>query len=163
MAETRFASFFYAMHRALHYRRALESTVHSAQWNDLKHLKAFIVRAADDVKDPIFWKRIFVLLRALIPILKLLRFADSNKPNMDKVCFYINRARLYLMKSKDDLMDEELFLANYSISKEMEQDGTYDSESECEDEEEESEAVAAFTMDEEDLDALLGNYRVITK
>ena len=64
---------------------ALESTVHSAQWNDLKRLKAFITRAANDVKDKTFWKRLFVLLRALFPLLKLLRCADSNKPNMDKV------------------------------------------------------------------------------
>ncbi|KAL3764415.1 hypothetical protein ACHAW5_001481 [Stephanodiscus triporus] len=34
-AETRFASFFYAMHRALRCHEALESTVHSAQWKDL--------------------------------------------------------------------------------------------------------------------------------
>jgi hypothetical protein len=61
-AETRFASFFYAMHRALRCRRALEATVHSAQWNDLKRVKAFITRSADDVKDATFWKRIFVLL-----------------------------------------------------------------------------------------------------
>ncbi|KAL3765247.1 hypothetical protein ACHAW5_010866 [Stephanodiscus triporus] len=46
-------------------------------------LKAFITRAANDVKDKTFWKRLFVLLRALFPLLKLLRCADSNKPNMD--------------------------------------------------------------------------------
>lgn len=114
-----------AMHHALRCRRALEATVYSAKWNELKHLKAFIIlRAADDLKDSLFWKHIFVLLRALVPLLKLLRFADSNKPNMDKVCFYVNQAKLHLMKSKSDLMNEELFPANYSISKETEQDGT---------------------------------------
>ncbi|KAL3781775.1 hypothetical protein ACHAW5_000941 [Stephanodiscus triporus] len=37
-AETRYASSFYAMHRALRCHEALESTVHSAQWKDLKRL-----------------------------------------------------------------------------------------------------------------------------
>ena len=152
-AETRFASFFYAMHRALRCLAALESTVHSAQWNDLKQLKAFITRAANNVKDKTFWKRLFVLLRALFPLLKLLRCADSNKQNMDKVCFHVNQIRMHLIRSKDDLMDEELFPANYSISKADEEDGNYDSGSECEeDDEEEEQANAAFTVEEEDLD-----------
>ena len=94
--------------------------MHSAQWNDLKRVKAFITRSADNVKDTTFWKRIFVLLRALIPILKLLRYADSNKPNMDKVCFCVHQALVHLRKSKDDLMDEDLFPASYTISKETE-------------------------------------------
>ena len=154
-AETRFASFFYAMHRALRCRAALESTVHLAQWNDLQRLKlkAFITRAANNVKDKTFWKRLFVLLRALFPLLKLLRCADSNKPNMDKVCFHVNQILMHLIRSKDDLMDEEIFPANYSISKADEEDGNYDSGSECEeDDEEEEQANAAFTVEEEDLD-----------
>lgn len=149
-AETRFASFFYAMHRALRCHRALEATVHSAQWNDLKRVKAFITRSADDVKDATFWKRIFVLLRALIPILKLLRYADSNKPNMDKVCFCVHQALVHLRKSKDDLMDEDLFPASYTISKETEEDATFDSDSEGDDEEEREEAD--FTVEEDDSD-----------
>eukprot|EP00956_Cyclotella_meneghiniana_P023034 scaffold44195_cov23-Cyclotella_meneghiniana.AAC.1 len=128
-AETGFASFFLAMQRPLCCRRALESTVHSAKWTEMKRLKPFIVRSADD----------------------LLRFADSNKPNMDVVCFYVNRARIHLMKSKEDLMNEELFPSDYSISKETEQDATYDSDSEC-DEEESAELVNIITEDEEDLD-----------
>ena len=51
-------------------------------------------------------------------------------------------------------MDEELFPANYSISKADEEDGNYDSGSECEedDDEEEEQAIPAFTAEEEDLD-----------
>ena len=51
---------------------------------------------------------------------------------MDKVCFHVNQIRMHLIRSKDDLMDEELFPANYSISKADEEDGNYDSGSECE-------------------------------
>lgn len=151
-AETRFASIFYAMHRALRCRRALESTIHSAQWNDLKRLKAFITRAAEDVKDNTFWKRIFVLLRALFPLLKLLRCADSNKPNMDKVCYHLFQTRQHLIMSKDDLMDEKLFPANYTISRETELDGVYDSDIEFEDDEDEEDGANFVTDDEDDLD-----------
>ncbi|KAL3770854.1 hypothetical protein ACHAW5_000451 [Stephanodiscus triporus] len=49
-------------------------------------------------------------------------------------------------------MDEELFPANYSISKVDKEDGNYDSGSECEDDEEEEQAIPAFTAEEEDLD-----------
>jgi len=60
---------------------------------------------------------------------------------------------MHLIRSKDDLMDEELFPANYSISKADEEDGDYDSGSECEeDDEEEKQANAAFTAEEKDLD-----------
>lgn len=155
--DTRFASFFYAMHRALRCRSALESTVHSVAWGDLKRLKPFIYRAADDVKDPMFWKRIFVLLRALFPLLKLLRLADSNTPNMDKVCYYVNQTRLHLMRSKDDLMNEDIFPTFISITKETEEDAQFDSGSEYASSDEETdnndaESGAEFTMDNEDLD-----------
>eukprot|EP00956_Cyclotella_meneghiniana_P045137 scaffold355473_cov126-Cyclotella_meneghiniana.AAC.1 len=50
-AETRFASVFYAMHRAVRCKKALEATVHSAAWTDMKGVKAFILRAAKDVDD----------------------------------------------------------------------------------------------------------------
>jgi len=50
-------------------------------------------------------------------------------------------------------MDEELFPANYSISKVDVEDGNYDSGSECEDgDEEEEQANAALTAEEEDSD-----------
>jgi hypothetical protein len=75
----------------------------------MKKVKAFIVGAAKDVDDKLFWKRIFVFLWALFPLLKLLRRADSNHPNMDNICYYLNQTCLHLIKSKNDLMDENLF------------------------------------------------------
>jgi hypothetical protein len=138
------------MHRALRCRTALEATVHSVAWTDLKRQKAFIHRAAEDVKDKLFWKRIFILLRALFPLLKLLRMADSNEPNMDKVVFYLNLTREHLIKSRADLSDKELFPTSFKISEEVVGDANY------EDDEEEDDDVdlggASFACDEEDLD-----------
>ena len=155
--DTRFASFFYAMHRALRCRKPLESTVHSAAWSDLKRPKPFIVRSADDVKNPVFWKQLFVLLRALFPLLKLLRLADSNEPNMDKVCFYVEQTRLHLVKSKDALMDEELFPTSVTISKETEEDANYEDDdeyatSDVEEEEDVTSHDGDYGIDEEEED-----------
>ena len=151
--ETRFASFFYSMHRALRCRSALEATVHSVAWKDLKRQKPFINRAAEDVKDDMFWKRIFFLLRALYPLLKLLRMADSNKPNMDKVCFYLNLTREHLVKSRDDLCREDIFPSSYEITKEVEADASYDDDEDDEESSDDSDDGGAdFTLEEEDQD-----------
>jgi hypothetical protein len=151
--ETRFASFFYSMHRALHCRGALEATVHSVAWKDLKRQKPFINRAAEDVKDEMFWKRIFFLLRALYPLLKLLRMEDSNKPNMDKVCFYLHLTREHLVKSRDDLCRDDIFPSTYKITKEIEADASYeDEEGGADENNDESDDGADFTVEEQELD-----------
>lgn len=151
--ETRFASFFYSMHRALRCRGALEATVHSVAWKDLKRQKPFIHRAAADVKDEMFWKRIFFLLRAIYPLLKLLRMADSNKPNMDKVCYYLHLTREHLVKSRDNLCCNDIFPSSYKITKEVEADASYEDDEDCADEsDDESDDGADFTVEEQELD-----------
>ena len=72
------AGFFYAMHRALRLKGALEVTVHSAGWKALKKKDEVIKRTAEDIKDKDHWQRVYVLLRSLWPVLKLLRISDSN-------------------------------------------------------------------------------------
>ena len=98
----------------------------------------------------------FLLLRALFPLLKLLRLADSNSPNMDKVCYYVEQTRLHLLKSKDDLMDETIFQSNVSVSTETEEDAQYDDDEEFatsdDDEDEDSTGDDGFVFDEEELD-----------
>jgi hypothetical protein len=141
------------MHRALRCRGALEATVHSVAWKDLKRQKPFINRAAEDVKDEMFWKRIFFLLRALYPLLKLLRMADSNKPNMDKVCFYLHLTREHLVKSRDDLCRDDIFPSTYKITKEVEADASYeDDEGGADENNDESDDGADFTVEEQELD-----------
>ena len=116
----------------------------------MKKVKTFIIRAASDVDDKLFWKRIFVLLRALFPLLKLLRRADSNHPNMDKICYYLNQTRLHLIKSKDDLMDENLFPTTFKIDRDTEYCSSEDDSVGHEDKE-----VEDFTLDEELLDVYM--------
>jgi hypothetical protein len=69
---------------------------------------------------------------------------------MDKVCLCVHQAQEHLSKSKDDLMDEDLFPTNYTISKETEEDATFDSDLEGDDKDEREEAD--FTVEEDDSD-----------
>ena len=133
--------------------------MHSAVWAELKRPKPFILRAAEDVKNPLFWKQLFLLLRALFPLLKLLRLADSNAPNMDKVCYYVEQTRLHLLKSKDDLMNEDIFPSSTTISKETEEDAQYDdedeyvhSDEEMDDQDGDNALTTSYEIDEEELD-----------
>ena len=73
----------------------------------------------------LFWKRLFILLRSLFPLLKLLRLADSNKPNMYKVVFYLNTTRNHLKKSKDDLSNETIFPRSFAITSKTHEDAHY--------------------------------------
>ena len=107
--ETRMAGYFYAMHRALRLKPALEATVHSTPWKNLKRNDPIIKRAASDIKDANHWQRLYILLRALWPVLKLLRISDSNKPGMDKIVYLVHKARMSLENSTEFLSDCELF------------------------------------------------------
>ena len=80
--DIRIAGFHYAIHRALHMRKTLEVTVISQKWEALKK-KSIMNRATEDVRCAKYWKRNYVLLRSLWPLLKLLCLADANKPGMD--------------------------------------------------------------------------------
>jgi hypothetical protein len=106
--DTRMAGFFYALHRALRLRTALEATVANQKWHALER-KPIMKRAEEDIKCAKYWKSSYVLLRAVFPLLKLLRLSDSNKPGMDKMYYYINQARSSLEKSKESLNDDNLF------------------------------------------------------
>ena len=145
------AGFFYAMHRALRLSKSLLATVHSAKWEALKNKKAIILRAAVDIKDDAYWKRVYIVLRAFWPVLKLLRIADSNKAGMDKIYFLTHKASLALEKSKESLDDDTLFSVEDLVDAEA--DAIYlDSEDE-EDLEDEGEGDV-FEEEEEEDDSL---------
>jgi hypothetical protein len=146
------------MHHAPRCRSALEATVHSVAWKDLKRHKPFINHAAEDVKDEMFWKRIFIHLRALYPFLKLLRMADSNKPNMDKVCFYLHLTREHLVKSRDNLCRDDIFPSSYKSTKEVEADASYeDDEGGVDENNDELDDGADVVVEEQELDVYTVN------
>ena len=65
--------------------------------------------AVRDIKDNKFWKCIYILLRAVFPALRLLRYCDKNKPAMDKIFFLLHRTTVALENSEQFLNDKSLF------------------------------------------------------
>ncbi len=91
-AGTRFATLFYAMHRALRMKPALKASIHNPSFASLSkhdHVTAAIV----DIKDEVFWKAIYCLLRAVFPALKALQYCDSNIPAINKIYFSVEASR----------------------------------------------------------------------
>ncbi len=92
-ATTRMASWFYAMMRVLRQKDVLKSTVHSVMFRDLA--KNDKVRGAViDIENEVFFKALYILLRAVFPAIRALRFADSNEPMMDKIYFFSKRTQM---------------------------------------------------------------------
>ena len=143
-ATTRFATWFYAFVRLLRMKDVLVATIHqlkfrALQLNDRDRL------AVLDIQDPIFWKALYTLLRAVYPGLRNLRMADGNKPAMDQSYYLTHRATIAINKSIDLLNDEILFSSandDYLISEQNEvfgDNGNEEEEEEDEDEDEEEE------------------------
>ena len=107
-ATTRMASWFYAMMRVLRQKDVLKSTVHSVMFRDLA--KNDKVRGAViDIENEVFFKALYILLRAVFPAIRALRFADSNEPMMDKIYFFSQRMQMALTKSVDLFNEKEIF------------------------------------------------------
>ena len=62
--------FFYDLHRALCLNQSLKVTVGTPTWLFLKK-KPIMTRSEKDIKDDVYWKRLYALLRAICTILKL--------------------------------------------------------------------------------------------
>jgi hypothetical protein len=107
-AGTRFATWFYSMHRLLRLKPSLLATIHQPQFTQLP-LNDRCRLAVKDIENPIFWKALYVLLRCVFPHLRFLRYCDSNTPVMDKLYFLCHRATESLEKSFKDEDQKSLF------------------------------------------------------
>lgn len=107
-ASTRFATWFYAMMRILRQKDVLRSTIHTQKFLDLPKNET-MKAAVKDISNDVFFRALFVLLRAVFPALRALRFTDSNTPMMDKIHYFTIRTQLALEKSVSHLNDEEMF------------------------------------------------------
>ncbi len=107
-ASTRFATWFYAMMQFLRLKDALLSTVHQVAFKELA--KTDVIRVTImDISNPKFFKALYVLLRAVFPTIRALRYCDKGEPCMDKIFFLTYCATQALQRSKELLNDEELF------------------------------------------------------
>ncbi len=87
---TRFATWFYAMHRALWMKPVLKATIHNPSFVSPSKIDR-VAGAINDIEDEVIWKAIYFLLCAVFPALKVLRYCDSNIPAMDKIYFLVKQ------------------------------------------------------------------------
>jgi len=96
------------MMRLLRQKDVLRSTIHTQKFLDLPKNET-MRQAVMDISSDLFFKALFVLLRAVFPALRALRFTDSNIPMMDKIYYFTLRTQFALEKSVSDLNDEDMF------------------------------------------------------
>ena len=123
-AGTRMASWFYGMMRLLRLKQPLKATIHQQQFRDLT-LNGSAKAAVHDIEDDKFWKCLYVLLRAVYPALRALRYCDSNSPVMDKIYFLSHRTTEAIKQSQDFFNEVGLFstdgLEDMDLASEMNQ------------------------------------------
>jgi hypothetical protein len=116
------ATWFYAMMRILRLKDALLATIHQAQFRDLA--KNDRIRGAIlDISDHNYFRALYVLLRAVFPAIRALRYCDKGEPSMDKIYYLTFRATEALKRSVDLLNDSTLFtnIDSLSLQEEMAQ------------------------------------------
>jgi hypothetical protein len=107
-AGTQMALCFYAMIQLLCLQQPLKATIHQQKFLDLT-LTNSAKGAVQDINDENFWKCMYILLCAVFPALRALRYCDSNTPCMDKIYYLSHRTMVAIKNSQDDLNDERLF------------------------------------------------------
>ena len=136
-------------------KRALLMSINSKQWEDLKK-SAREKKAEEDVECVETWRGMFIFIRSVFPAIKALRLADSNRPGMDKIYFFVHKTSLALDKSAPDLDDRLLFPKVSTVAAEEDDEddfpesdeGSKDDEAEAGDED--SVDTEATDTDEED-------------
>lgn len=78
------AGYFYAFHRLLRLKPALEATIASVEFQALQLSKPFISSALKFIRDKEMWKALYALTRCLFPALRVLRLADRSEPGFDR-------------------------------------------------------------------------------
>ena len=114
-ATSRMASWFYSMMRMLRLRNTLEATIAQKKFRELM-LNQKQKLAVADIVNPLFWKAVFTLLRAVFPALRCLRYCDTNTPTMDKIALLAYRTRVALECAIETLNDRALFNSDTSTS-----------------------------------------------
>ena len=83
-----------------------------------------MTRDEKDIKDNIYWKSLYALLRVTRTFLKLLNIFDSDKPVLDRLYLLSYKAQCVIENSKKPL-DVVTFLVRSLINADDEVDATY--------------------------------------
>lgn len=135
-ADTRMAGYFYALHRMLRLKPALEATVASAEFIGLNLSKPVVTKAVSFINDKEMWNALYCVLRCLFPALRVLRLADKSEPGFDCLYYCIRRTDFALDWSSRSFESNAYFanntrsvevvrdrMENYKSSEHLEDDG----------------------------------------
>ena len=105
------ALWFYALMRLLRMKDVLKATTAQLAFSEAvkssgKNNSLKIEAAVMDIEDHSFFHDIYIILRAVYPALRALRYCDSNTPMMDKIYYLVHRTSESLHKSIDELDHE---------------------------------------------------------
>jgi hypothetical protein len=131
-AGTRMAGEFIAFLRWLRMKAAIDSTIASPQFVSLKVAQDLV----SILKKEGLWHILFKLVRAVYPILRILRLADQKVPGMDKLNFYVRKGDEILAeggrgaKDLNDITDRKLNDVFSSINSYLACDEVHDDEEE---------------------------------
>ena len=161
-AETRMAGYFYALHRDLRLKSTYEAIVVSAPYIEKEKNKELKNdRAKPIVQNPVWFTRVYLLLRAVWPLLRLLRMGDLNCPAMGFVYHRTMQAEAALSKSKGDpeigKLNFEVQYMDSSDESENEEDTEADSGSDSSDENGHGESQAASVIGQ--IEAIFEKYK----
>jgi hypothetical protein len=108
-SDVRMAGHFIALHRMLRLRHPIAATMASAAYKDLK-LKGFAKTVEAFVADKNMWNAVYLLLRCIFPVFRVLRLADKAAcGGMSKLMYYVRRTDVAMLQSKDLLEDMQYF------------------------------------------------------
>jgi hypothetical protein len=97
-AETRFGLFLLMLHRLALLKPAIQATVCDASFVDDKD-----ENVNDLVLNNSFWDEVFELIQYLMPVLRLIRFADSDDENLSLVYSTVNAVHKHLSEQVDSI------------------------------------------------------------
>ncbi len=107
-AGTRFATWFYAIHRVLCQKTAIKAKIHNPCFSSLSK-NGCIEATIKDLADKFICKVIYCLLHDMFPALKALRYCNSNIFAVDKIYFLVKQADEALLDPQKVLDDKDLF------------------------------------------------------
>ena len=75
---------FIGIHRDFRMRKSVLATVSFDEFNTLS-MNSKLSKVVSYIQDNKSWERIYVILKRLVPCLRVIRLADNNKAVIDKV------------------------------------------------------------------------------
>ena len=151
-SECRMAGEHIALLRLLRLKNALQATITSKEFMDLKVFHS----VTQILLNPEFWKYLYVMCRALYAPMRVLRLADQKSAAMDKLYYYVLQTDRMLEKYITDAEERADLLLTQNTREAMDTTqpaGTSDAKEEEDDFDEDSDGEDVDADDTESVDS----------